>query len=148
MKLVVDLLTDADFKNVYTYPDRYPQFNTGRNSKGVIRNVESARALLADENIAQETRDELAEVIATADALIADTACTPEEVEALSDCDDEINAIRRFIATGSYEEQISEEEQMEENIITFLTDLLYAIHTAQYAITGGGGFFDIPGYNS
>lgn len=148
MKLVVELLTDPAFENVYTYPDRFPQFNTGRNSKGVIRNVANAKALLEDETIDPAIRSELDDVIARAEALIADTACTPEEVAKLSSCDAEINAIRRFISTGSYEEIPSTEDKAEEFFIGLLTDVLYAVHTVQYAITGGGGFFDIPGYNA
>ena len=45
MKLVSELLVDENFTDVYTYADRFPQFNVGRNSKGFMRDLEEAKTL-------------------------------------------------------------------------------------------------------
>ena len=45
MKLVSELLVDENFKDVYTYADRYPQFNVGRNSKGFMNDLNEAKQL-------------------------------------------------------------------------------------------------------
>lgn len=142
MKLVVELLTDPDFKNVYTYPDKFPQFNTGRNSKGVIRNVQNTWALLEDESIDAATKARLENVLNEAQALIDDTACTPEEVARLEALDEEINAIRHFIATGTTP---TEEEDKSTEI---LTKIFKGLSDFLYLVKGGSGFVEIEGYNT
>ena len=39
MRLAIDLLTDENFDSVHSYPDKYPQFNVGRESKGLRRDL-------------------------------------------------------------------------------------------------------------
>ena len=39
MKLVTELLVDETFVDVFSKPDKFPQFNVGRNSKGLMRDV-------------------------------------------------------------------------------------------------------------
>ncbi len=45
MRLAVDLLTDENFVDVYSYPDKYPQFNTARNTKGIINDINAAKTM-------------------------------------------------------------------------------------------------------
>ncbi len=142
MKLVVELLTDPEFKNVYTYPDKFPQFNTGRNSKGVIKDVANSRALLEDESIDAATRARLEKVINEAQALIDDTACTPEEVARLEVLDDELDAIRHFISYGT--EPVEEEDKTTE----ILTKIFKGLSDLLYSSMGGSGFVEIEGYNT
>ena len=39
MKLVTELLVDETFVDVFSKPDKFPQFNVGRNSKGLMKDV-------------------------------------------------------------------------------------------------------------
>ena len=39
MKLVTELLVDETFVDVFSKPDKFPQFNVGRNSKGLMRDI-------------------------------------------------------------------------------------------------------------
>ncbi len=71
--LAVALLTDPDFKDVHSYPDRYPQFNTARATKGLRGTLAWARkidpATLSAEDAAEltaavrECNDMLAETV-------------------------------------------------------------------------------------
>lgn len=72
MKLVVELITDEGFTDIYSYPDRFPQFNVCRNSKGFIRDVDGMRSYNTD-SLSAEDKAELAAAIAQADAVIANT---------------------------------------------------------------------------
>ena len=45
MKLVSELLVDENFTDVYSYPDRFPQFNIARDSKGFMKDLEEAKKL-------------------------------------------------------------------------------------------------------
>lgn len=70
--LAVELLTDSNFKSVHSYPDRYPQFNTARATKGLRGTLDWARkidaAALSDEDAA-----ELAAAIKECDDMLAET---------------------------------------------------------------------------
>lgn len=56
MKLVTELLVDESFVDVFSKPDKFPQFNVGRNSKGLMRDVAEMKAFdrsdLTEEEIA------------------------------------------------------------------------------------------------
>ncbi len=45
MKLVSELLVDENFKDVYTYADRFPQFNVGRKSKAFMNDLEETKKM-------------------------------------------------------------------------------------------------------
>ena len=70
--LAVALLTDSNFKDVHTYPDKYPQFNTARVTKNLRGTLNWARkidpATLSDEDAA-----ELAAAIKECDDMLAET---------------------------------------------------------------------------
>lgn len=147
MKLVVSLLTDPNFKNVYTY-EAFPQFNTARKTRGAQDKIDSMKPYLDDETVDTATKERLAKVIDRAQILLDDTACTPEEVAELNACLAEFDAIRRLITTGSEEEQIDFTEKVKNFFLKLLTEVLKVFNDIQFNITGGGGFLDIPGYNA
>ena len=45
MSLVCELVTDESFTDVYSYPDRYPQFNVARNSRPLENEIKTLEAL-------------------------------------------------------------------------------------------------------
>lgn len=81
MKLVVELITNEEFTDIYSYPDRFPQFNVCRNSKSFIRDVDGMRSFDTSA-LSQEDKAELAAAIAQADAVIANTVVDADAYEA------------------------------------------------------------------
>lgn len=57
MSLVCDLVTNESFTDVYSYPDRYPQFNVARNSRPLENEIKKLEALdtsaMTDEQVAE-----------------------------------------------------------------------------------------------
>lgn len=147
MQLVVNLLTDPDFKDVYSY-EEFPQFNTARNARGAQGKIDSMKPYLEDETVDAATKERIAVAVDKAQTLLDDTACTPEEVAALQDCWTEFDNIRRLITTGSEEVSLSFEEKLKNFFIDLLTKILSAFNGLHFKLTGGGAYFDIPGYNT
>ncbi len=141
MRLVVELLTDPDFKDVYTY-EAFPQFNTARKTRGAQDKINSMKVYLTDESVDPAVRDRLAGVIDRAQALYDDTACTPEEVAELESCLAEFDAIRRLITTGSEEEPIDFGEKLKDAFMVFLTKVFKFFNDIRFWLFGGRGFFD------
>ncbi len=81
MKLVSELLVDENFVDVYSYPDRFPQFNVGRNSKGLMKDVEAAKNFDTS-NLSVEQKAKLEGAIARAEAALENTNVDIEEFEA------------------------------------------------------------------
>lgn len=147
MRLVVDLLTDPYFEDVYTY-ERYPQFNTARTTRGAQDKINSMKAYLNDETVDDATKERLAGVIDRAQELYDDTACTPEKVAELESCLSELDAIRRLITTGSEEVNVTFGDKLKAFFIELLTKILRTFSDLQFKLTGGAGFVEIPGYNA
>ena len=81
MKLVSELLVDENFVDVYSYPDRFPQFNVGRNSKGLMKDLEAAKNFDTS-NLSVEQKAKLEGAIARAEAALENTNVDIEEFEA------------------------------------------------------------------
>ncbi len=80
MFLAADILTDDDFTSVHSYPDKYPQFNVERNSKGFMRDIAKMKAYDTSD-LSPELQKELADAIDAADAAINNTNMAPEDFE-------------------------------------------------------------------
>ena len=80
MFLAADILTDDDFTSVHSYPDKYPQFNVERNSKGFMRDIEKMKAYDTSD-LSPELQKELADAIDAAEAAINNTNMDPEEFD-------------------------------------------------------------------
>ena len=81
MKLVSELLVDENFKDVYSYPDRFPQFNVGRNSKWFMQDLEAAKN--ADmSNLSPADRAKVENAIARGEAALENTNVNLDEFEA------------------------------------------------------------------
>lgn len=82
LALVAKLLADDNFKDIYTYPDEFPQFNTARVTKQLRIDIANAKELLPSLNAADAAA--LSEVIAEAKAMLANTNVSKEETEKAS----------------------------------------------------------------
>lgn len=132
MLLAVELLTDENFTDVYTYPDRFPQFNTARNTKGIINDVKRAKQIdtsSLDPAVAQE----LETAIVKLEAVLADTVV---DIEALEAAEEEFY-IARAHAEG-YEYTAEEEDKTEK----ILTDVFKTASDLVYRFWGPRGWFD------
>ncbi len=141
MRLVVDLLTDPNFKDVYTY-EKYPQFNTARKTRGAQDKIDSMKVYLTDDSVDPAVRERLAGVIDKAQALYDDTACTPEEVQELNNALSELDAIRRLITTGNEEEPVDFGDKLEKAFMAFLTKVFKFFNDIRFWLFGGRGFSD------
>lgn len=146
MRLVTRLLTDQTFKNVYSDPENYPQFNTARKGKNLQNDVDALRPYLTDESLSEETRARLQALIDEMDALIADTAVSVEDWERLEAAKAEMNKVRNLIYYGK-EDTATVQDKIKASLINLLTKLLKVFHRLQYAIEGGRGFTDLPDFN-
>lgn len=72
INLAITLLTDESFTDVHSYPDKFPQFNTARESKGLRNTLKWAREIDLTE-LTKESADELTAAIAECDAVLAET---------------------------------------------------------------------------
>ena len=81
MKLVSELLVDENFVDVYSYPDRFPQFNVGRNSKGFMNDLNEAKQMdLSGLTVDERVRFE--DAIARGEAALEQTNVNLAEFEA------------------------------------------------------------------
>ena len=81
MKLAAAILTDNSFTSVHSYPDRFPQFNVGRNSKGLMRDVEKMKAYDTSK-LSPELKAELEDAISQAEEVLNNTVVDINEFEA------------------------------------------------------------------
>lgn len=81
MKLVSELLVDENFKDVYSYPDRFPQFNVGRKSKGFMNDLEETKNMDLS-HLSSTDRAKLENAIARGEAALDNTNVDLDEFEA------------------------------------------------------------------
>lgn len=145
MQLVVNLLTDPDFKDVYTY-EEFPQFNTARKTRGAQGRIDSMKKYLADESVDPAIKERLAGVIDKAQTLLDDTAATPEEVAELDACLAEFDAIVRLINTGSEEEPVDFGKKVEIFFTKLFGEIVKFFSNLLFKMAGGNGFSDMIFY--
>ncbi len=133
MRLAVDLLTDENFVDVYSYPDRYPQFNTARNTKGISNDIKAAKTMdfsAMDPAVAAE----LEAAIAKVEAELEDTVVDNESLDAAKE---EFYAAR---AKARGEQYPAENEDQTNEILGKIFKLASDV---TYKFFGPRGWFDI-----
>ncbi|MGN1479993.1 MAG: hypothetical protein ACI4XH_09510 [Acutalibacteraceae bacterium] len=133
MKLAIALLTDPDFKDVYSYPDKFPQFNTARTSLGFINDVNKMRSFDTS-TLDAETAAELNKAIARADNVIGNTVVDTDEFNAAKD---EFYSVRAKIRGEEYKPE--GETSTKDEILTAAAKLASRI---AYIFHGPKGWFD------
>lgn len=141
MKLASELLTDSSFTSVYSYPDRFPQFNVGRNSKGLMKDVEEMKNYDTSA-LSQEQKDELDAAIQMAEAALDNTNVDINEFEAAKA---NFYEVKDRIINGEPE---ADEPTDTENDAAFdfedlLYDLVKYLSDLLYQLFGGKGFSDM-----
>lgn len=84
MSLVIQLLTDENFKNVFSYPDKFPQFNYSRETLQLREDVATMKEYDAS-SLSSADAAELAGAIKQVDDMLAVTIVDPAAAKAASD---------------------------------------------------------------
>lgn len=104
MKLATRILSTDDIEDVYSLPE-YPQFNTGRNTKKLRKDMLPDAKAIDPSTLSAEDAAELAAAIAQAEAMLDNTVAVPGEAEAAQE---RLNAI--LVKIGRYGANGEEEE--------------------------------------
>lgn len=133
MRLAVDLLTDENFVDVYSYPDRYPQFNTARNTKGINNDIKAAKTMdfsAMDPAVAAELEAAIVKVEAELENTVVDN-------ESLDAAKEEFYAAR---AKARGEQYPAENDDQTNEILGKIFKLASDV---TYKFFGPRGWFDI-----
>ena len=140
MKLASAILMDENFTSVHSYPDVFPQFNTGRNTKGIAKDVDEYRDYDTSVLSAAD-KAELEASIVQVEMMLDNTVVDTDEVEAAK--------VRFYNITEKIENQEKEaageviEEPENEAYLDFsylFMDLLDLLGEWLYKLFGGAGF--------
>ena len=135
MKLVTELLVDESFVDVYSKPDKFPQFNVGRNSKGLMRDV----AKMKEFDTSDLTEEEIAllnDAIAQAEAQLDQTNV---DLDAFQAAKDNFYAVRDQILNRDAEPE-EKENGAYMNFEDALKQLMQMLSDILYIFFGGAGF--------
>ena len=145
MKLASAILMDSNFTSVHSYPDVFPQFNTGRNTKGIAKDAEEYRSF--DTSILNdEDKLELEEAIVQVEMMLDNTIVDTREVEAAKV---RFNAIKDrvdWIAenNGDYDAPLPEKENTAYLDFSYLLkDIFEILGDILFKYFGGAGFSEI-----
>ena len=84
MTLIINLLTDESFVDIYSYPERFPQFNYSRETFQLRKDVDEAREYDLS-TLSTADANELVGAIAQVDAMLANTIVDVDEFQAAND---------------------------------------------------------------
>ncbi len=138
INLAIRLLLDKSFKDVYSYPNEYPQFNDSRFTKWLISSVNSMRDCDTS-SLSEEDAAELKAAIAQIDELLSTTIVDGEEFKA---AETRFYAIRDKINSQSKSEQDINKENTKSLFMRILTKLLSIASKVISRFFGDKGFSD------
>lgn len=84
MTLIIQLATDENFTSIYSYPDKFPQFNYGRETKQLRKDVDTMRDYDTS-TLSAEDAAELEGAIAQVDEMLANKVVDADECQAAND---------------------------------------------------------------
>ncbi len=117
LKLAIELMVDNNFTSIYSYPDRFPQFNVGRSSKGFINDLNNMKQYDTS-SVSAEDKLELEQAIAQGEAVINNTVV---DIEAYDAATERFYAIRNKILYGE-----PEEPSLGDNLSTLVSAFSYS----------------------
>lgn len=133
MSLIIHLLTDESFTSVYSYPDKFPQFNYARKTLQLRKDVDTMRAYDMS-TLSSADATELKGAIAQVDAMLLNTAIDVAEYEAAND---------RFYAI--YDKIIDGNNPFsEKNTSKILYVVTKTISDSLYEVYGDAAFSEMP----
>ena len=129
MSLIIHLVTDENFKNVYSYRNKFPQFNYSRETLQLRKDVDTMRAYDTS-LLSSADATELAGAIKQVDDMLAVTIVDPAATQAASD---------RFYAIY---DKINGNEGDETSVV--LCTATKAICSALYTVYGDAAYSEMP----
>lgn len=138
MKLVTELLVDETFVDVFSKPDKFPQFNVGRNSKGLMKDV----AEMKNFDTSDLTEKEIAlleDAIAQAEAQLDQTNV---DLGAFKEAKDNFYSVRDQILNRNNEPE-EKENGAYMNFGDALKQILQLLSEILYLFFGGLGFSEM-----
>ncbi len=138
MKLVTELLVDETFVDVFSKPDKFPQFNVGRNSKGLMKDIAEMKEYDTSDLTAEE-KALLEDAIAQAEAQLDQTNV---DIDAYNAAEKNFYDVRDQILNRDKEPEIKENGAYMDfgdalkQIFQMLSDILYLFF-------GGLGFSEM-----
>lgn len=130
--LAIALLTDENFTDIHSYPERYPQFNTARENKWLRRDVEKAKKIDTSQWDASDAQ-ELAESIAQCETIFEKTVVIPGEMEEAA------NRLQAILIKTGHRAPAKTQSPTEQK----LTEILFKLSDWAYKILGPRGFSDV-----
>lgn len=129
MKLATELLTNPEFKDVYSMPDRFPQFNIGRNTKDLVNNLMKPAQEIDRSTLSPEDAAELDAALEECSAMLENTVVDPAATEhAQKRLENILIKIGEREAPNENKEKLS---AVGEAISKFISDALYECVGAQ-----------------
>ena len=129
MSLIIRLLTDESFENVFSYPEEYPQFNYSRETLQLRKDVDTMRDYNTS-SLSSADATELAGAIKQVDDMLAETIVVPEKAKAASD---------RFYAIY---DKIMGNDGVDASAM--LCSTTKAISSALYTVYGDAAYSEMP----
>ena len=129
--LAVALLTDENFNDVHTYPDRYPQFNTARVTKNLRGTLNWARKIDRS-SLSADDAAELTAAIKECDDMLAETVVDLEETKR---AEQRLDAILIKIGKKEPPKELTASQKK-------LGDLMEKLSAWAYRVIGPRGFSD------
>ncbi len=129
MKLATELLINHEFKDVYSMPDRFPQFNIGRNTKKLINDYMKPAQEIDRSTLSPEDAAELDAALEECNAMLENTVVDPAATEhAQKRLENILIKIGEREAPNENKEKLS---AVGEAISKFISDALYECVGAQ-----------------
>ena len=146
MKLASAILMDSNFTSVHSYPDVFPQFNTGRNTKNLAKDTDEYRdydtSALSDED-----RIELEEAIAQVDMMLDNTVVNTNEVQAAKTRFYNICERIEWLEEEALKDPDAPVEEKENTAYLdfsyLFKDILHILSDVLFRFFGGAGFSDM-----
>ena len=129
MSLIIHLLTDEKFENVFSYPEKFPQFNKSRETLQLRKDVAEMKKYNTA-SLSTADKNELAGAIKQVEDMLAETIINPATTKAASD---------RFYAIY---DKINGNEGDDTSVV--LCTATKAICTALYTVYGDAAYSEMP----
>lgn len=140
INLAVRLLIDETFKNVYSYPDEWPQFNNFRNSRELISLVNGLKSIDVS-GLSPEDAEEVKAAIAEAEAVLSETVVDIEKFESAVKNVDSITKKVLSQQNADYAENLKK-ESIKSKFLGILAKILSFFNTLIRKFFGDKGFSD------
>ena len=138
IKLVASLASDKNFTSVYSYPDKFPQFNMCRNSRNLVSMIDE----MSEYDTSALSEDDKAELEAALEEANAVMDNTVVDVDAFESASKRLSAIRDKILYGKADDGTNKKSFID-RMNFLLTSLLKFISDFLYNIFGGNGFSEL-----